>query len=123
MKTMSKLLLWSVFLISGEIMIGDVSREVDGEADAHDEDYHADHIKVDVPEGHDAQHSHLHRDHGEDDPDDADLAGDEDQYDNGHDANTETNTVESLIEHFSELIENVEEGIEQDHLKWQLLHH
>ena len=65
-------------------MVGDVGRKVDGEANAHDEHDHADHVNVDVGERHEADDAHLDRDDGEDDPDDAHLVGDEDERDDCH---------------------------------------
>ncbi len=65
-------------------MVGDVSREVHREPNADDEHDHADDVKVDVDDGHEADHAHLHRDDGEDDPDDAGLVGYEDQCDGCH---------------------------------------
>ena len=67
-----------------KVVVGDVSREIHREADAHNEHDHADDVDVDVDDGHESDDAHLHRDDGEDDPDDAGLVGDEDQCDDGH---------------------------------------
>ena len=93
-------------------MIGDVGRKVHGESDTHDEDNHADHVQVDVPEGHHAKHPDLHRDDCEQNPNDANLAGDEDKDNNGHDPHTKDDTGQCLVEHFSKLIKDEEKWIE-----------
>ena len=89
-----------------------MGREIHGEADTHDEDDHADHVQVDVPEGHHAQNSDLDRDDCEENPNDANLAGDEDKDNYGHDPNAQDDTGQGLVENFSKLIKDEEKWVE-----------
>ena len=57
-----------------EIVVRDVGREVDREANAHDEDDHADDVEANTEEGHEPDDAQLHRENSEGDPDHAHLA-------------------------------------------------
>ena len=100
-------------------MVGDVSGEVHREPDPHDQDYHRDDVQVDPEERHHTEDADLHRDDCEDDPDDADLARDEQEDDNGHDGDAKTHAYDRLIEHLRKLIENEEEWVKQNDFEWK----
>ena len=100
-------------------MVGDVSGEVHREPDPHDQDDHRDDVQVDPEERHHTKDADLHRDDGKDDPDDADLARDEQEDDNGHDGDAKTHADNCLIEHLRKLIENEEERVKQNNFEWE----
>lgn len=69
----------------------------------HDQIDHGDGVKVDAPEGHEAQHADLDGDDGECDPERAHGVRDEDQGDEHHDPGRDGHALDCCRQHHQKL--------------------
>ena len=73
----------------------------------HDQIDHGDGVKVDAPEGHEAQHPDLDGDDGEGDPERAHGVRDEDQGDEHHDSGRDGHALDCCRQHNQKLNKNI----------------
>lgn len=92
-------------------------REVDAEADAHDEIDHGDTVEIDVPQRHVTGHPELDRHDAEGDPQAAEHVGDEDEADQHHDERTEDHALDAGRPDQLELVE--EHEVRMEHARVQ----
>lgn len=88
-------LVWRLVLLD-QVVVADMGREVDREANAHDEVDQGHAIQVDTPPGHVADHTNLNGDDGQGHPERADKGRDEDQGDDDHDQGRDQDALNGL---------------------------
>ncbi|GMR51688.1 hypothetical protein PMAYCL1PPCAC_21883, partial [Pristionchus mayeri] len=82
-----------------DVTVGDVSRVINGETNAHDDCDHRDRVLIDTPQGHETENSQVDRPDCEGDPEGARGLGNEKEGDEKH-ASDSYNHILHCVRHY-----------------------
>ena len=99
------------------VVVADVSGEVDGEPNAHDQVDEGDPVEVNPPPGHVAQHPGLDGEDGEGNPETTERVGNHNEADDHHEGGGDEDGLDGLRHDLEVLVDVDEVRVEHGHLK------